>query len=155
MKEALMGISDRILLIKRAIIKTINNELMNIAQIESSRHRASYNFVVNLLSGIADIPLLPQKTTINLEKAVDRQLTFLYIESINSTRTKLSIRRNLSGYALSDLYVSSIPIWSHFTRLFYRLEWEYILRNLILFLHMQRSCYEAYANEGSQRILYP
>lgn len=86
-----MGISDRIFLRKRAIIKTINNELMNIAQIETSRHRASYNFVVNLLSGIADIPLLPQKTTINLEKAVDRQLTFLYIESINSTRTKLSI----------------------------------------------------------------
>ena len=82
MKEALMGISDRIFLRKRAIIKTINNELMNIAQIETSRHRASYNFVVNLLSGIADIPLLPQKTTINLEKAVDRQLTFLYIESI-------------------------------------------------------------------------
>ena len=82
MKEALMGISDRIFLRKRAIIKTINNELMNIAQIETSRHRASSNFVVNLLSGIADIPLLPQKTTINLEKAVDRQLTFLYIESI-------------------------------------------------------------------------
>ena len=61
MKEALMGISDRILLIKRAIIKTINNELMNIAQIESSRHRASYNFVVNLLRRIAGIPLLPKE----------------------------------------------------------------------------------------------
>ncbi len=32
-----MGISDRVLLIKRAIIETINNELMNIAQIEPSK----------------------------------------------------------------------------------------------------------------------
>ena len=82
-----MGISDRIFLRKRAIIKTINNELMNIAQIETSRHRASYNFVVNLLSGIADIPLLPQKTTINLEKAVDRQLTFLPGQNFQSAGT--------------------------------------------------------------------
>ncbi len=61
-----MGISDRVLLIKRAIIETINNELMNIAQIESSRHRASYNFVVNLLSGIAGIPLLPKENNYQL-----------------------------------------------------------------------------------------
>ena len=75
MKGALMGISDRVLLRKRATIETINDELKNIAQIEHSRHRAFHNFVVNLLSGIAAYCFFPKKPTINLEKVVDRQLT--------------------------------------------------------------------------------
>lgn len=75
MKGALMGISDRVLLRKRATIETMNDELKNIAQIEHSRHRAFHNFVVNLLSGIASYCFFPKKPTINLEKVVDKQLT--------------------------------------------------------------------------------
>ncbi len=45
MKNSLMSIADKILLIKRALIKTINEELKNIAQIEHSRHRSFNNFV--------------------------------------------------------------------------------------------------------------
>jgi hypothetical protein len=40
MKGALMSVSDRVLLRKRALIETINDELKNIAQIEHSRHRS-------------------------------------------------------------------------------------------------------------------
>lgn len=49
MKGAMMFVSDKLLLRKRAIIETINDELKNIAQIEHSRHRSFDNFIVNLL----------------------------------------------------------------------------------------------------------
>ena len=47
-----MSVSDKLLLRKRAIIETVNDELKNIAQVEHSRHRSFGNFVVNLLGGI-------------------------------------------------------------------------------------------------------
>ena len=52
-----MSIADKILLGKRALIETVNDELKNIAQIEHSRHRLSNNFIVNSLSTIAAILL--------------------------------------------------------------------------------------------------
>lgn len=53
MKGALMSVSDKLLLRKRAIIETVNDELKNIAQVEHSRHRCFDNFIVNLLGAIA------------------------------------------------------------------------------------------------------
>ncbi len=53
MKNSLMSITDKILLRKRALIETVNNELKNIAQIEHSRHRSFNNFIANTLSAIA------------------------------------------------------------------------------------------------------
>lgn len=49
MKGAMMSVFDRLLLRKRSIIETVNDELKNIAQIEHSRHRSFENFVVNML----------------------------------------------------------------------------------------------------------
>ena len=43
---------DKILLRKRSIIKTVNDQLKNISQIEHSRHRSPVNFLINLLSGL-------------------------------------------------------------------------------------------------------
>ena len=40
MKEALMTVADKILVRKRAIIESVNDELKNMAQIEHSRHRS-------------------------------------------------------------------------------------------------------------------
>lgn len=48
-----MTVADKILLRKRALIETVNDELKNIAQIEHSRHRASNNFISNIISTIA------------------------------------------------------------------------------------------------------
>lgn len=48
-----MSVPDRILLRKRAIIETVNDELKNIAQVEHSRHRSFDNFIVNMLCAIA------------------------------------------------------------------------------------------------------
>ncbi len=41
MRNSLMSIADKILLRKRALIETVNDELKNIAQIEHSRHLRS------------------------------------------------------------------------------------------------------------------
>ncbi len=75
MKGGLRPMYDRILLRKRAIIETINDELKNIAQIEHSRHRSFPNFIVNLIGGIAAYCLFPKKPMINLERVCPNQLT--------------------------------------------------------------------------------
>ena len=47
MKYAIMKISDRLLLRKRAIIETVNDYLKSIAKVEHSRHRFFNNFIIN------------------------------------------------------------------------------------------------------------
>ena len=49
MKNSLMSIADKILLRKRALIETVNDELKNIAQTKHSRHRSFSNFIANSL----------------------------------------------------------------------------------------------------------
>lgn len=52
MKNKLMDIADKILLRKRSIIETINDQLKNISQIEHTRHRSCTNFMINLICGL-------------------------------------------------------------------------------------------------------
>ncbi len=47
-----MNEKDKILLRKRSIIETINDQWKNISQIQHSRHRGPCNFLINLLSGL-------------------------------------------------------------------------------------------------------
>ena len=47
MKNCLMHIHDKILLTKRALIETVNDEFKNICQIEHSPHRSFENFLTN------------------------------------------------------------------------------------------------------------
>ncbi len=74
MKGALMSVSDRLLLRKRAIIETVNDELKNIALVEHSRHRSFDNFIVNLLGAISAYCFFPKKPCICVERTVDNQL---------------------------------------------------------------------------------
>lgn len=68
MKNKLMLLQDKLLLRKRAIIETINDQLKNICQIEHSRHRSVYNFVVNILSGLIAYSFLPKKPSLHLNQ---------------------------------------------------------------------------------------
>ena len=52
MKNKLLDLQDKILLRKRSIIESVNDQLKNISQIEHSRHRSCFNFLVNILSGL-------------------------------------------------------------------------------------------------------
>jgi hypothetical protein len=67
MKNCLMSISDKILLRKRSIIETINDELKNICQVEHSRHRSFGNFLTNLISGLLAYSFLPKKPAIKYD----------------------------------------------------------------------------------------
>lgn len=65
MQNKLMLLMDKILLRKRSIIETVNDQLKNISQIEHSRHRSIYNFMVNMLCGLIAYTLQPKKPTIS------------------------------------------------------------------------------------------
>lgn len=52
MKEQQISAVDKILLRKRAIIETVFDQLKNISQIEHSRHRSFWNFLVNIIAGL-------------------------------------------------------------------------------------------------------
>ena len=61
-----MLLEDKLFLRKRAIIETINDQLKNISQIEHSRHRSPYNFLVNLVAGLIAYCHRPKKPSLNL-----------------------------------------------------------------------------------------
>lgn len=75
MKNSLMSVADKVLLRKRAIIESVNDELKNMAQIEHSRHRSLHNFVNNLMAGIAAYSFFTKKTMLQFDREVDKQLT--------------------------------------------------------------------------------
>ncbi len=66
MKNRLLPLTDKLLLRKRAIIETINDQLKNISQIEHTRHRSPINFLVNLMAGLIAYCHQPKKPSLNL-----------------------------------------------------------------------------------------
>jgi hypothetical protein len=79
MKNRLMSLRDRILLRKRSVIETINDELKNICQIEHSRHRSLHNFIMNLIAALGAYCFFDKKPAIqfNIEKPTG-QLELFY-----------------------------------------------------------------------------
>jgi len=71
MKQKLMSLKDKLLLRKRSLIETVNDQLKNISQIEHTRHRSPQNFLINLLAGIAAYTLQPKKPALRLEGLED------------------------------------------------------------------------------------
>jgi len=76
-KNCLMELKDKILLGKRSIIGTINDELKNMSQIEHSRHRSLANFLSNLLAGLAAYSFLPKKPAIKYDPVHSNQLSMI------------------------------------------------------------------------------
>lgn len=78
MKNKLMPLYDKIMLRKRSVIETINDELKNVAQLVHSRHRSLNNFLMNVLAVIAAYTFFDKKPSINIDyeiEAFDGQLT--------------------------------------------------------------------------------
>jgi transposase len=71
MRERLLAYTDKLLLRKRALIETINDQLKNVCQIEHSRHRSPYNFLVHLLAGLVAYCHQPKKPSLHRESAFD------------------------------------------------------------------------------------
>ena len=74
MKNCLMEMSDKILLRKRSVIETVNDELKNICQIEHSRHRSFGNFISNLVAGLIAYSFFPKKPSIKFEMEYTNQI---------------------------------------------------------------------------------
>jgi transposase len=67
MKNYLMPLPDKLLLRRRSIIETINDQLKNISQIEHSRHRSFTNFLINLLAGLLAYCFQPKKPSLHID----------------------------------------------------------------------------------------
>lgn len=68
MKPKLLNAFDKIMLRKRAVIESVNDQLKNISQIEHSRHRSPFNFAVNLVAGLIAYSLQPLKPHIDVDQ---------------------------------------------------------------------------------------
>ena len=66
MKNKLIPLGDKLLLRKRFIIETINDQLKNICDIEHSRHRSPVNFMVNLIAGLISYTWKEKKPSIRM-----------------------------------------------------------------------------------------
>jgi len=73
-----MTMSDKILLRKRSVIETVNDELKNICQIEHSRYRSFGNFLSNLIAGLMAYSFLPKKPTIRYQTVKSNQIALFY-----------------------------------------------------------------------------
>ena len=74
MKGGELPLQDRLMLRKRAVIESVNDELKNICQIEHTRHRCFENFITNLIAGLLAYSFLPKKPSIKVDYVDDRQL---------------------------------------------------------------------------------
>lgn len=67
MKNKLMELDEKLLLRKRSIIETINDQLKNVCQIEHSRHRSPANFLVHLTAALIGYTQKPTRPAIKLD----------------------------------------------------------------------------------------
>jgi len=83
MKKQALSNEEKLLLRKRSVIETVNDELKNICQIEHTRHRSISGFLLNIMGAIAAYSFFPKKPSIKrdiqetnpkLIKALEQQL---------------------------------------------------------------------------------
>lgn len=75
MHNKLMPLVDKVLLRKRAIIETINDQLKNIQQVEHTRHRSVVNAMVNVLAALAAYTHQPRKPSLKVSQSGLKLLT--------------------------------------------------------------------------------
>ncbi|MEZ4880336.1 MAG: IS982 family transposase [Chitinophagales bacterium] len=64
MKQQALSNEEKVLLRKRSVIETVNDELKNICQIEHTRHRSISGFLLNIMGAIAAYSFFPKKPSI-------------------------------------------------------------------------------------------
>jgi hypothetical protein len=64
MKSKALSNEEKLLLRKRSVIETVNDELKNICQAEHTRHRSISGFLLNIMSAIAAYSFFPKKPSI-------------------------------------------------------------------------------------------
>lgn len=64
MKSKALSNEEKLLLRKRSVIETVNDELKNICQVEHTRHRSLSGFMLNIMGAIAAYSFFPKKPSI-------------------------------------------------------------------------------------------
>lgn len=67
MKNRFLPLCDKLLLRKRALIETVNDQLKNISQIEHTRHRSLWNFLGNVAAGLIAYTWREKKPSLNIQ----------------------------------------------------------------------------------------
>jgi hypothetical protein len=62
MSNKLLSLEEKLMLRKRSLIETVNDQLKNISQLAHSRHRSVGNFMVNVNCCFNSLYLATQKT---------------------------------------------------------------------------------------------
>lgn len=68
MKNKFVNYFDKLMIRKRAIIESINDQLKNISQIEHTRHRSVWNFYTNIVAGLIAYTYQEKKPNLQLRK---------------------------------------------------------------------------------------
>lgn len=64
MKQKALSNEEKLLLRKRSVIETVNDELKNICQVEHTRHPSVAGFILNIMGAIAAYSFFPKKPSI-------------------------------------------------------------------------------------------
>ncbi len=91
MKNRLMPLLDKLLLRKRSIIETVNDQLKNMCNVEHTRHRSPINFMVNMVAGLIRYTYFEKKPSINFSQK-DRDLLLSSFNISSSNNGLLGIR---------------------------------------------------------------
>ena len=83
MKNRLIPIMDKLLLRKRSVIETVNDQLKNICNVEHSRSRSPINFMVNMIAGLIRYTYFEKLPSINFSQK-DREILGLVDDNITS-----------------------------------------------------------------------
>lgn len=68
MKKRVLRLWDMLMLRKRSLIETVNDQLKNISQIEHTRHRNLSGFLVNVVAGFVAYTYHPTKPSLGLKQ---------------------------------------------------------------------------------------
>ncbi|SMG65657.1 transposase, partial [methanotrophic bacterial endosymbiont of Bathymodiolus sp.] len=82
MKPRVMAAFDALLLRKRSIIETINDQLKNIFQLEHSRHRSLTNYMINIVACLVAYSY-QEKSLLSI---YEEKICCLYYESLSRTQ---------------------------------------------------------------------
>lgn len=66
MKKVTRNAFDQLLLRKRSIIETMNDQLKNISEVEHTRHRSLTNYMINIVGGLISYSYQEKKPSLNL-----------------------------------------------------------------------------------------
>ena len=88
MHPRLLPLLDKILLRKRTLIETVNDQLKNICQLEHTRHRSLSNCVVNVLAALIAYTYQEKKPSLHFK---EHELATLPVAAFSPTHVELTL----------------------------------------------------------------